>query len=451
MDGHGRHLPNVQAIRAHVVDLDNADALANYERAGHSIPPPTFGVHSSPGKRHVYWVVQPYAGNDRFTALQRKLRQVFDGDGAVIDAARVLRVPGTFNMKQPDAPHLVTCEALAGYGQALTVEALEAAYAGIHVTEGGTGERHDLGNPDLAAPSLDWLKYGLSLIDPNDLSRGDWIAVTSAVKQAGWTLTDPETLRAVWEEWCARYDPGTLGSDGKPLRNDPGENHKQWNSLRTTQLGWQSLVNRTPALKAALSFGGAGPSQPLPPMVSNCASTSEKLRAKQYSWAMASTIPPRPWIMGHWLQSGEVTTVIAPGGSGKSTITNAIALAVATGRNIIGQPVYGGPRGAWIYNLEDGEQELERQVAATTLLHSITPDVVGGRLYLNSGMDQPLCVASQTRDGVNIVEPLFDQLAAAIRDAGIGFLCIDPFVSSHSVQENDNGVNRTEDLTPWAK
>lgn len=247
MDGVGRKLENVSWLRAQYVDLDGASALADYGRAASSVPLPSFGVHSSPEKRHVYWCVERYTGVDRFEQLQRKMRQVFNGDKAVIDAARVMRLPGTYNRKIPDAPHLVTCEALAGYGQRLTVEALEAAYATVQVIDGGSGERHALGDPEHAAPSLEWLVYGFSLIDPNALSRGEWIALTAAFKQSGWTLTDPDTLYRLWSEWCARY-----------TGNDEAENHKQWHSLRNTELGWRSIVARVPQLRATMSFGAGG-------------------------------------------------------------------------------------------------------------------------------------------------------------------------------------------------
>lgn len=243
MDGQGRELANVAHVRAHYIDLDNLSALQNYERAAVSQPPPCLGVQSSPGKFHVYWAIQPYQGNERFTLLQRKLRQVYDGDKTIIDATRVMRVPGTLHLKAE--PHLVTCWPLAGHGQWHHVEAMETALAGVNVIDGGVGERHDLGKPEMAAPSLDWIRYALDLLDPNGLDRAEWIAITSAVKQAGWTLTTAEALYDIWAAWCARY-----------TANDVGENHKQWHSIRNTELGWPSLVRRVPGLRAALSFGG---------------------------------------------------------------------------------------------------------------------------------------------------------------------------------------------------
>ncbi|AHJ10754.1 DNA Primase [Rhizobium phage vB_RglS_P106B] len=237
-------LPDVWFIRTHVVDLDNLlTAQQNYERAAGSQPAPSFAVQSSPGKFHVYWPVQPYQGNERYTTLQRKLRQVYDGDKAVIDPTRVLRVPGFLHLKNPAAPHMVVCWALNGNGWRNPVETLEAAYQHVNVID-GAGGRHQLGDAELSAPSLDWLKFGMSLIDPNNLDRGEWISLTAAFKQSGWLHADDQALFNIWSEWCARY-----GS------NDVAENLKQWNSIRETEVGWKAIQRKAPTLAAYEKFG----------------------------------------------------------------------------------------------------------------------------------------------------------------------------------------------------
>ena len=58
--------------------------------------------------------------------------------------------------------------------------------------------------------------------------------------------------------------------------------------------------------------------------------------------------------MGHWLLRGEVTAIIAPGGTGKSTVGNAIALSLASGRPLLGKPLHRGALGVWVFNLEEG-------------------------------------------------------------------------------------------------
>ena len=162
------------------------------------------------------------------------------------------------------------------------------------------------------------------------------------------------------------------------------------------------------------------------------------LRATPYRWPNPASLPARQWLMGHWLLRGEVTAIIAPGGTGKSTIGNTIALCLASGQPLLGKPLHRGPQAVWIFNLEDGTQELERQLSAACAYHGIGPDDCGERLHLDSGLVQPLCTASEDRDGFTLQEDVFAQLAATIRERRIATVIVDPFVSSHAVRESSN-------------
>jgi len=249
LDGHGRELTNISHIRAHVVDLDNPlNSQANLDRAANTTPVPHFYVQTSPGKYHIYWLVEPYTGNDFYTLHQRKLRQLYDGDRNVIDATRVLRIPGFLHQK--GEPFEVTLEPLAGLlGPRIAAADLQQALAGVNVIENYGGSRSPLGDPTMAAPSLEWLKFAVRMVDPNQLARDEWLSFTAAIKQSGWNHADDATLFAIWSEWCAQYND-----------NNPGENIKLWNSIRDTEVGWSSIERRT-SVKAYMSFGFPSPPQ----------------------------------------------------------------------------------------------------------------------------------------------------------------------------------------------
>ncbi|WP_081996254.1 AAA family ATPase [Croceibacterium mercuriale] len=162
------------------------------------------------------------------------------------------------------------------------------------------------------------------------------------------------------------------------------------------------------------------------------------LRATPYRWPVPASLPTRQWLLGHWLLRGEVTAIIAPPGVGKSTIGTAMALCLASGQPLLGKPVHRGQQGVWIFNLEDGTDELERQLSASILFHDVGLDDCGDRLHLDSGLVQPLVTATEDRDGFMLAEDVFAQLARTIEERNISTVIVDPFVSSHAVRENSN-------------
>ena len=119
---------------------------------------------------------------------------------------------------------------------------------------GGGGARRPLGDPALAAPSLDEAVRALNLIDPNTLSRANWIAVLAAFIGAS-VAVDPSggmLAHGHWRMWCTRYD-GDL----------PAEDDKEWRSIRSTSSGWAELQRRAGIIPelAAVTIPPGAPSQ----------------------------------------------------------------------------------------------------------------------------------------------------------------------------------------------
>lgn len=167
-----------------------------------------------------------------------------------------------------------------------------------------------------------------------------------------------------------------------------------------------------------------------------------RITATPFRWRDPKAIPTRPWVYGRWLLRGTVTAVVAPGGVGKSSFMAASILALTTGRPILGKSVWGGPQRAWYWNLEDDSEELERQIQATAMHHGIAPDACGDRLYIDSGLEvgHELCTAIKGPNGCVIQRPIIAGIEAELNARNIDVLIVDPFVSSHSVDENDNSA-----------
>ena len=233
-------LENVNHIRAHVVDLDDVlTAQDSYQRAISSNMPPHFAVQSSEGKYHLYWLVEPYKDNDFYRTQQRKLVQLYNSDPHVTDATRVLRVPGFYHNK--NNPQLTVCWSIYN-GPRYTAQQIADNLATVNIVE-HVGKRKPLGAPELAAPSLDLLLQALNAFNPNDMARDEWLAISAAFKQAGWSLADEQILLNAWLAWCANY-----------TQNDESENLKMWKSFKDSEVGW-ARFQRLTTISAVEMFG----------------------------------------------------------------------------------------------------------------------------------------------------------------------------------------------------
>ncbi|HEX7822735.1 MAG TPA: AAA family ATPase [Sphingobium sp.] len=168
--------------------------------------------------------------------------------------------------------------------------------------------------------------------------------------------------------------------------------------------------------------------------------SSPTISATPYLWRDPSTLPLRPWLYGRWFLRGTISGVVAPGGIGKSTMLAGTALAMATGRPLLGKTIWDGPKTVWLWNLEDDLDELSRSIQASAKHFGVTADDVEGRLFVDSGMEGAgLCTATE-QDGFKLLVPVYDALRTEIMARGIDVLIVDPFVSSHEVEENSNSL-----------
>lgn len=161
------------------------------------------------------------------------------------------------------------------------------------------------------------------------------------------------------------------------------------------------------------------------------------LRATPWTFIDPRNIPPRRWIYGrHYIRS-YVSVTVSPGGVGKTSKSIVEALSMATGRDLLGETVHERAR-VWLWNGEDPREELDRRIAAACTLYDIRAEDVDGWLFRDSGRDQPIVSATQTRDGTKIAVPVMDAMIDTIRANKIDVVIIDPFISSHAITENDN-------------
>ena len=169
-----------------------------------------------------------------------------------------------------------------------------------------------------------------------------------------------------------------------------------------------------------------------------------------YEWREAKDIPPRPFVYGRHLQRKLVSGTIGAGGGGKSSKEIVEALAMATGRPLLGvRPK--GPLRVTIWNGEDDLEEIARRVTAACQHYQIKKEELGDRLYVQSGLAQGLIIASESKRGGYIVDTkVVDGIIEFLTREKIDVLIIDPLVASHAVEENNNmAINAV--VKAWAQ
>jgi hypothetical protein len=148
-------------------------------------------------------------------------------------------------------------------------------------------------------------------------------------------------------------------------------------------------------------------------------------------------IPPRQWLYGTQLLRGFVTVLVAPGGTGKSAYAMAVAAALASGKPFLGEHIFASVRTA-VLNLEDPMDELDRRLAAIMLRHKLDRDDLDGRMFLHSGEDRQLTMATLSDDGFTVIHPDEEPLIEQIRANDLGLVIADPYAESHTLEENSN-------------
>lgn len=164
-----------------------------------------------------------------------------------------------------------------------------------------------------------------------------------------------------------------------------------------------------------------------------------RIVAEPYVWIDPEKIPLRDWLYGRLLVRRFMTVTISPGGVGKSSLIACEALAMVSGKNLLGVLPMRRLK-VWLWNLEDPQEETARKIQAAAKHFDLTQDDLTGWLFVNSGRDHALVIAKEVRGGTIVLRPVIDNLVQQIKEHGIDVLEVDPFVSCHEVSENDNSA-----------
>ena len=159
------------------------------------------------------------------------------------------------------------------------------------------------------------------------------------------------------------------------------------------------------------------------------------IRASEFTASAMRSVQPRKWLYGRHLIEGYVSATVSAGGAGKTTLELIEAVAMASGRDLIGAQST-EPIKVWHYNLEDPLDELYRRVWAICEHFKVPPAELEGQLFLDSGRDRKLVVAG--REGEPVELSAVSDLTHEMTEKGIQVLQVDPFVKVHQLDENNN-------------
>ena len=163
----------------------------------------------------------------------------------------------------------------------------------------------------------------------------------------------------------------------------------------------------------------------------------KRVQATPFVYREPANIPPRQMVYGRHFVRKFLSGTVAPGGVGKSAHALVEAVAMASGRDLLGLRSR-EPLRVWYWGGEDPMDEIERRLGAILLHYGVSAGELGDRLFIDSGRDCEIVIATETRDGAVIAEPVLAELEETIQANGIDVWVLDPFVSCHEVSENDN-------------
>jgi hypothetical protein len=212
LKGAKRSVSEIKSIRAIYADFDGENAI-NDAGTADLFCPANIIVESSPGKRHLYWTldpIQPGVVVDDFRGITEAIVEKYHSDNNAKDAARVLRVPGFYHRKgEPVMSRLLHADnnrtnaqkVIEGLGLDVKVRKprtkatprVVADRGGVVADRGGVVADFDPLEYLISPGDEARLRAALTHIDAGN--REHWIAVGAALSRSG------ETGFAIFHDW----------------------------------------------------------------------------------------------------------------------------------------------------------------------------------------------------------------------------------------------------------
>lgn len=369
---------------------------------------------------HAYWKLEePCLNLDAWREVQRSIAASLGTDPAVINPSRIMRIAGTVSWPNADkqakgyVPELVTMRTeFSTDREAVPFERMMRAFPAaapkqtdyVQIDTGQQAMDRALAEQKITAGE-DWHNNIIRLVASyvsKGLSDTEIHALTDRFTMPGYSVEDTrvEVQQAI---------EGARAKGWSPTPDPVAE-----------RMMAQSPVNQEIKVQDTIKVEIEHNTWPTP------------IRPFE-----ARELPKREWVYGTTHIRKYLSVTASAGGIGKTSLTLAEAMAVATGRAFLGTIVKEKTK-VWVINLEDPRVELELRTAALMKHYNITHEELHGNLFLDGEDDIQITLAAETRDGIIRNDALLEYMTKKIRELDIGLVIIDPLVSAHAVNENAN-------------
>jgi hypothetical protein len=191
---------------------------------------------------------------------------------------------------------------------------------------------------------------------------------------------------------------------------------------------FQGTANSEPDPADASQFGGTGKSngRNMP---------ADRLVFEPFDFIEPDKIPPREWAYGNYLLFGCASCLAAVDGGGKGALAVVIALAMITGRPLLGEEVFRTGTVA-ILSYEDKKLEWQRRIAAACIYYNLNyREVIASFRFVTKPRER-VALAAMVKN--QIISPDGDALIEELKAIGAVLLIIDPLNHAHRLDDGNN-------------
>jgi hypothetical protein len=427
------------------VDLDDPEAAKSAKEKYKDLPPSFVVVTGRhPHVRAQCWWRLDNNEHDK-AELKATLGQMcarLGGDKAVVDPIRVMRLGGTiaWPKKEGRIPEItelllpenatksVSLQQLKSHYPPVDFSPVDMASAGGAVGLNLQPQKSPLNLTNKSEFSLNDIESMLKHLNP-DSDYTDWVSVGMALKDYGAPFE-------IWNAWSA-----------KGSKYNAHEMRQKWDSFKGSGTTIGTLCHMAKmngwryesAKKIDYQYRPENNERFNPITGEIIEDEHGVIKATSIHDIDLDHIPPREFLYADIVARKYVSMIIAPAGVGKSIFSMQLAISAATGEPWgEWRPKQAGLN-VWVYNNEEGNDELRRRIKAILAYNGLNKSDFQGGFYLDSGETQAITIARVDRDGESVIAtPDYEALVAEIKARKIDILVIDPFAETHAVSENSN-------------